>query len=886
MIGRSLGHYQIVAKIGEGGMGTVYRAHDDRLGRDVAIKVVLAPHGANPDQLRRFEQEARAAAALNHPNLIAVYDVGQHEGSPYIVTELLDGESLRAHCQTPLSVTSAVNCAVQITRGLAAAHDKGIVHRDLKPENIFVTTDGRLKILDFGLAKLVQPEAPAGASMATAMADTRGGTVLGTVGYMAPEQARGLPVDHRADIFAFGAVLYEMVAGARAFTGETAADVMTAILKEEPPPLSAAARPVPLALARIVERCLAKNPAARFRSADDLAFALESLSLPSSLTGDRPAIAGGAATSRPSTPWIGTAAMIGLGVVTGGAAMALVAGLQPTAAVDARPVIRLELPMPERLRISPHQAPAVSPDGSRIAVVALDRESQKHSIFLRALDSETAQPVTGTDRAAYPFWSPDGRRLAFFADGRLKTVDVATGALQDVCSAPNPAGPGSWAGDTIVFGRGGGPIVRVPASGGRPVPDLPTTSTQLAVGFLSDRTRVIVGSRNGLEVRSADGRAPEILTSDYKYGVLQAPWLARGSESDAAPGHLLFVRQNTLWAHRIDGAGRFIGAPAAVAQSLAQSPLGRLLGSAQSSVLAYLGGTAASSRLTWFSRTGTRLGQAVSATGFLRDPRLAPDGSKVAVSRFNAVDEQYDLLLLDLARDTASRLASGASAAIPSWLSASDLIVTRLMPRLSVARVAAREGAPMVDVLAPADSGVFGPQVTPDGRTLLYVRVAPDGDFDLFTSPMDRPEHGSEWLKTPAHEFSPRLSPDGRWVAYVSNPDPAGPVDVFVMALDKREKQQVSRGGGSRPVWRGDGRELFFLSPDGDLMAAPVATSPALRVGAPERLFRTPIDSSLSIALWQFDAAADGQRFLIATPESDAPQPVNVIVNWQSLLQR
>ncbi len=892
MTGTRLGPYQVLGPIGAGGMGEVYKAHDARLSRDVAIKIVAAASRTDPDRLHRFEHEARAAAALNHPNILAVYDIGQHDGSPYIVSELLDGETLRERGASPLPVRTAVEYAIQIARGLAAAHEKGIVHRDLKPENLFVTTDERVKILDFGLAKLVQPETSSATALPTAATHTREGVVLGTMGYMAPEQIRGLPADQRADIFAFGAILYEMLSGTRAFGGDTAADVMTGILKEDPPVLPLEARHIPPGLARIVDRCVAKSPNARFRSADDLAFALESLSAASSSSGEGRSAA--AAASRPRLGrWTTAAVLLAVGLLVGAGGLARLSWFAQTATADAKPVVRVQLLMPESISVLLAQPPAVSPDGSRIALAALDRDSGRHAIYLRSFDNETAQLVAGTDRAVYPFWSHDGRRLAFFANGRLKTVEVTTGAVQDVCSVPNPAGPGVWVDDTIVFSRTVGPVLRVAASGGTPVPATPfdpaRENTQMVTGFLSDRKHFIFGfgGLRGLGISTTDQRTAEPLISDVPRALLQAPWLLGPARTD---GQLLFIRQTTLVAQQIDGAGRVTGTPTPIAQGVAPLPTtgGAVPGSAQESVLAYLSGTANARRLMWFSREGHPLGQASRETGFFRDLAFSPDGTRLAVSRYNNGDRRSDLLVIDLSRDTSSHLAYGTGLIQASWVNQSELLAVASSPAYTIGRVAAKEGAALAPLLKLPDAGVLQPQVTPDGQTLLYTSVAPDGDFDIYTGPMANPTDRHTWRATPAAEYQARLSPDGRAVAYASNPDPTGPVDIFVQSFDGdgRDKKQVSQGGGVRPVWRRDSGELFFLSPEGDLMAAPVNTNPTLTVGPASKLFRTPIDPGTMLATYQYAVHPDGKRFVIVAPMSDVPQPIYVILNWQTLLKK
>jgi len=452
-----LGPYEITALLGAGGMGEVYRARDTRIGREVALKVLPASYSADPDRLRRFEQEARAAGALNHPNVLTLHDVGRHDGTPYIVSELLDGETLRAKLSRgPLCVAKALDYAMQIARGLAAAHDRGIVHRDLKPENVFVTRDERVKILDFGIAKLIEPARPDEAidEAATATRGTEAGTVVGTAGYMSPEQVRGRPADHRSDLFSFGAILHEMLTGRRTFKGESGVETMNAVLKGEPSPIVEANPQVPPLLERIVRRCLEKSPENRFQSAQDLAFALDAIE-----RSPRPPVL----KAKRGIAW----AVAVLAAVT---AVIAIVFLRRRAPEERRPLRSSILPPENTSFVSGGQVhPALSPDGRRIAFLARNREG-KVWLWVRALSEQAPQPVAETDMFALPFWAPDGRQLGFCAGGKLKKMDLATGAVQDLWDAPRQRGA-TWNRDGVILSPLGGDLIyRVPASGGTPAP--------------------------------------------------------------------------------------------------------------------------------------------------------------------------------------------------------------------------------------------------------------------------------------------------------------------------------------------------------------------------------------------------------------------------------
>jgi eukaryotic-like serine/threonine-protein kinase len=896
--GTKIGPYEIFAAIGAGGMGEVYRARDTRLGRDVAIKVLPPEVATEAGRLRRFELEARAVAQLNHPNILAVHDIGHMDsGAPYMVTELLEGQTLRSRLDDgPVTNRAAVDYAIQIARGLSVAHDKHLVHRDLKPANIFITTDNGVKILDFGLAKLV---GPADAVEATSAPDwsltrsvspaTEAGLVLGTVGYMAPEQVRALPTDHRADIFALGTVLYEMLTGHRAFEGDTAADVMTAVLTSEPRQLPEAVRQAAPALGRIVDRCLAKDAGARFASASDLIFALESLS--SSSVGFAPSALAVQSVAR-RRMWTVAAAGLLAGILMTTAILA--PRVWRSAAVDDTRLVRLQLTLPTDLTPVRGQPPAMSPDGDRVALVGIDQASGMRQIYLRPLNSVSAQSVRGTDRAIYPFWSADGARMGFFADGRLKTVDLATGTVQDICAAPNPAGPGIWVDDTIIFPRNGGPLHRVSASGGTSVPattfDARSEVAQSVAGFLADRRRFVFGTNaygtSTLRIASIDDVPGAPVSAPGSRGWLHAPWL---NPSDTNPGHFLFLRGSVLFAVAFDGSsGQAAGEPVSLAQAVAPLSSGAAAPfSVQDGVLAYVGNVNGSSRLMWMNRKGETLGSVGPVSGFLRDVRVAPDGLALTVSRYNDTDRVYDLMLMDLRRPTASQLTFGTSAVQSSWLPDRSAIVFSNVGTggSTLVRMAPQEGAAQVPVLPSDEAIVTLSEGAPDGQSVAYVRIRPDGDADIYLHSLSPAGADRPFLATPAFETAPRFSPDGAWVAYQSNE--TGVPEVFIRSFPSgTDKLPISRGGGYRPVWGHDGHELFYLSGDGDLMSVAVTVSPSLAAGTPERLFRTPIDPGNANVFYQFDTHPDGRRFVMVVPEADAPQPFNVILNWQTLMKK
>lgn len=642
-------------------MGEVYRARDVRLRREVAIKVLPAAYSADADRLHRFEQEARAAAALNHPNLLAVFDIGTEGGAPYIVAELLEGQTLRERLSAgTVPVRKTIGYAVAIAHGLAAAHEKGIVHRDLKPENLFLTADDRVKILDFGLSKLVEARPDGELTSATTALVTEPGLILGTAGYMAPEQVRGLAVDHRADLFAFGAVVYELLAGRRAFRRDTAAETMAAILNDDPPALPPGLPPQAPGLERIVARCLEKAPAARFQTASDLAFALEALS-----DAPSPAIS--------ASPRLRTGRSVWL--AWGVAALLLVA-LAPLTIQHLRE--RPAEPRPMRFQVAPTvQRPmpanfSLSPDGQRLAFFGLASDGVVR-LWVRDMNSMDVTLLPGSETfgsAPPPIWSPDSRFVAFDAGGKLKKLDVSGGPPQTLCDLPGVPVGGSWTRDgTILVGNTAGGLLRVQETGGVATP---VTALDPALGeefhllptVLPDGQHFVYlrispgspetsGTYVGTLGSSADAQSTERLLP-YVVGLTYVP------SSDSGSGHLLFLREGTLMAQPFDAARLALAGDAVpVAQRVGSFRDGGYFSASANGVLVYRPADT-DSQVTWFDRHGAVSGRA-SEPGAYRGAALSPDGTRAVAARTNSQDDtKADLWLLDLSADrSATRLTFG-----------------------------------------------------------------------------------------------------------------------------------------------------------------------------------------------------------------------------------
>jgi Tol biopolymer transport system component len=879
--GTRLGPYQVVEPIGAGGMGEVYRAHDTRLGRDVAVKVLAGDVANDTERRSRFEREARAVAALDHPHICGIYDVGTADGTHYLVMPLLDGQTLAARLERgALPLDQALTIATEIADALDKAHRHGIVHRDLKPANVMLTRSGA-RLLDFGLAKLRGPGGPvamSGTHTAATEAGTARGTILGTLHYMAPEQVEGKDADARSDIWALGAVLYEMVSGDRPFQGTTPASVIGSILKDEPSSLSARIPALPPLLARLVTRCLAKDPEARWQSAADLAEALQW-------------IAGNRRAAEPlrSHGRLGrlgrAAAVLAVGAVAGAAVMARLPRRPAAEVAQPAEVVRFQLTLPPGLTLVPEQPPAVSPDGRRLALVAVDRASGRRQIYVRAFNSVAAQPLGDTFDAQYPFWSADGTRLAFFARTRLKVVELAAGGVIDVAPVPNPGGPGVWMGEELLFPVSTGPISRVALNGGaarRAAPFDPTReANQSLVGILPDG-RVMASSQAGLFLATADGASAQLLSSEVTMpaglfpGVNGGPWL------------LTFLQNGRLMAQRVDPAtGELRGVATVVAQEASRlvTQSARPFSSG-GEALAFVSRSDVETRPTWVDRQGTLLGPVTSLTGQLRDIRLSPDGKRLSISRFTE-RSTFELLVVDLQRDTATPLLRDMSFQQASWTADGHRLVgvgqTGAGGR-GVYMVSPEEGAAAELVLKPTNATPNVPSFSADGQRLCYTRTDASGDFSIYMRDASEAGDGQPLVDDAPYEASCRISPDGRWFAYHSNE--TGVLNVFLRSFpDGRNKQQISVEGGQRPAWRADGRELYYLAPDGGLIAVAIEPAPALKVGARSRLFFAPVDPSFGTpGATLFDPAADGQRFAMLVPTTSVPQPITVILNWRALL--
>jgi eukaryotic-like serine/threonine-protein kinase len=858
-IGDRLGPYEVLAPIGAGGMGEVYRAHDSKLDRDVAIKVLPSALAQDAERLARFEREAKILASLNHPNIAAIYGVEESGSVRALVIELVPGESLKG----PLPLETALNYAKQIADALEAAHDKSIVHRDLKPANIMITPAGVVKVLDFGLAAVAQssdPSSPANSPTLT-ISPTRAGMILGTAAYMSPEQARGKAVDKRADIWAFGVVLYEMLAGKRLFEGETVSDTLAQVLTKEPD-----WERVPAKVRRLLKNCLEKDPKRRLRDIGDAWELLED--------------------SEPATTVPSWSQLVMTGWVAA-AVLAVALGVALWAPWRARPAAA---PMNQFVILPPEKASfsldpsslAISPDGRQI-VFAASGSGGAFSLWVRPLDSLAAHELAGTEDGIEPFWSPDGRSIGFFARGKLQRIEVSGGPAQALADASFPVG-GAWSrGGVIVFAPRLGTLYRVLAAGGDATPA--TYSGERGIdgwpSFLPDGRHFLFHSSSlpagasNVYVGSLDSRETKpIIHSDW--AALFAP-----------PGYLLFLRGSTLIAQAFD-ADRLAasGDPSPVAEHLGSTLLGRAAFSvSEAGSLLYAPGAAPQTHLVWMDRSGKQISEA-APPGDYGNPELSKDGKRVAFDRFVSSTSPFDVWLLDLERRITSRFTF-QSCNVPAWSPDGNTVVFATVGNGGVVDLAQRPsnmGAPEQILLKlNAPPILFPSDWSSDGRYLAYYRTDPKTQLDLWILPLFGDRKPFAFARSEFNESQGQFSPDGKWLSYVS--DEGGTPQIYVQSFPAPGgKWQVSTTGGSQPRWRRDGKELFYVALDRKLMAVPVKTGAAFEADTPRALFQTTLPTT---PLRQaYSAAPDGQRFLLAAPVEAASSPMTIIENWTAALKK
>lgn len=886
--GARLGPYEVLSAIGAGGMGEVYRAHDSKLGRDVALKVLPSAFAADVERMARFDREARLLAALNHPNIAHIYGLEESSGTPALVMELVEGPTLADRIAAgPVRLDEALPIAKQIAEALEYAHERGVIHRDVKPANIKVKADGTVKVLDFGLAKALtedQSAADMNNSPTLSMGATVAGVILGTAAYMSPEQAKAKPADRRADIWAFGVMLYEMLTGAQLYMGETAAETLASVIKETPD-LGKLPPDTPAAIRYLIARCLEKDPHQRLQHIGEARIAIARAKEPA----PEPYVA--PRTQRQKTiAWMGFGALL----LAGFGAFAFAYFL--TSAPSQPDNIRFEITAPVGSTFTFFE---LSPDGKLLAFTA---QKEGHvQLWVRPLNSLETRALSGTDGATYPFWSPDSSYLGFFADGKLKKIAVSGGVPQVLCDAPAGRG-GTWGeGGVILFSPNeAGPLYRVPAAGGVPSvvtesPEGPLNSDRHARflpggnSFLYTRLR---GSyeNDGIYAGSLDGVKPTRILPDNS-NAIYVP-----TASAHTGGYILFRRKETLMAQPFDPKGlKTTGEMFPVAEKLGVAANASYAGFTASWTghLAYRSGNPFENRqLIWVNRAGNQLGTATQSAR-LYGGELSPDGKQIASAIVQDTGDT-DIWLQDVTRGVISRFTFGPGARyVPVWSPDSMRIAfTTYTSGIGYTlRAKAANGAGAEESLAGPGVMVLPNDWSPDGKFIVYSQFSEKTNDDLWLLPMQGDRKPIPYLLTPFNESEARFSPDGNWLAYMS--DESGRMEVYVQTFPASgRKWQISSAGARFPKWSHDGRELFYISADQKLMSVPVklgaAGSGSFEAGVPVPLFDVA-SVPANTRRYSYQPTADGRRFLLSAPatgeDSQAP-PITVELNWQAGLKK
>lgn len=870
--GSRLGPYEITSPLGAGGMGEVYRARDTRLGRDVAVKILPAEFAQNAQVKTRFEREARMISALNHPHICTLYDVGSEDGTDFIVMELIEGESLsdRLARTGALPIEEVLRYGIEIAEALDKAHSSGVVHRDLKPGNVMLTRSGA-KLLDFGLAKsALVPVSPDGATMQKGL--TQEGTIVGTFQYMSPEQLESQDVDHRTDVFAFGALLYEMATGRRAFEGKTRTSLIAAIVASQPPPLSQVQPLSPPALEHVIQRCLEKDPADRWQSTHDIAAELKWIRAKGSQAGVAAPVLS-RRKSRERTAWIAALLATIAAIVLGALLTVRMSETKPRVLSSINP------PQGATFNFESSTA-ALSPDGLKLAFVVTGSDG-KSFLWVRQL-SGPASLLSGTEGAIFPFWSPNSRYLGFFADGKLKRIEAGGGPAETLAEAMAGRG-GCWnEKDQIIFSPGtGDPLFLVAASGGdlRQVTKLRAGEGEAShrfPSFLPDGKHFIYFAQTSGGGRNLIGSTE----SDLVRTVVPSEW----NIVYLPPGYLLFARDRILRAQRFNTKKLALEGEATtiVEEVQTNDSLNFMnVSAAAGGTLTYVAGASATmSRIIWLDRSGKEVAVG-PPLGEYFDPRVSPDGKRLALA--HSVAGAMNLHLYDIARGVASRFTFSKSREwSPVWSPDSQWIVYTSFENSSgdihMKRVTGTEAA---QKLVHDGRRKVASDWSSDGKLLFYHANTPKTGWDLEIHSFAE-KRSRLFLQTPFHEYGAQLSPDGRWVAYVSNV--SGRSEVYVQSFSGEGKWQISSSGGGMPLWTPDGRELLFLAPDEKLMSVTVVGTDTFAVDIPRALFSVRARAFTGMTRNQYDIMPDG-KVIVGNFMSQAEKEhvaVTLLQNWKA----
>jgi serine/threonine protein kinase len=871
-IGTHLGSHEITALLGKGGMGEVYLARDLKLKREVAIKILPEEFSRDADRASRFQYEAEALASLNHPNIAAIYDLEETDGIRFLVLEFVEGATLAdlLNKRGKLPVDEALAIARQICEAVAAAHQKSIVHRDLKPANIKVMANGKVKVLDFGLAKVLEERhADVSISSAATINDmaTNAGAILGTPAYMSPEQAKGRALDPRTDVFAFGCVLYEMLSGQPAFPGDSAAEIIAAVLSRDPD-WSRLPAGTPPGVRRMLRRTLKKDVEQRLSDIRDARIEIEDAGIE---TGDS-SVAVTAVKSRPALT----------SIIFPAIALSLIAAL----AIPAWRHMREQIPSEMRLQIvTPSTSAtldfALSPDGRSIAFVASGEGAQR--LWLRPLEKTEAQVFAGTEGASYPFWSPDSRSIAFFAAGKLQRVDVAGGPPQTIANAAVGRG-GAWnTQGTIVFAATPfTPLLRVSAAGGEPTPvtaiDPPRQTGHHFPQFLPDGRHFfyyVQGDSDtaGIYLTSLDGGPPKFLTKGE-------------SARFVAPDLVYFQRESVLFAQRVDvKQWELLGEPARVADPVgsdgAASGHGGFSASADGRI-AYRGVNAALRQLAWFDRSGKPMGTAGEAKPNLASPELSRDGRRLAI-QFGPGILLPNIWLMDLPNGSLTRFTFGQGIDnAPLWSpDGTQIVYSSSQKGQSDLYLKSSSQTGTEQALLETKTAKFARDWSADGRFLLYSSDEPKSGRDLMALDLSGNDRKSIAVaNTPFNENNGQFSPNAGFVVYDTNE--SGRSEIVVQPFPQAtRKWQISTNGGIQPRWSRDGKEIYFIAPDAKLMAVPVSASSAnFTAGPPAPLFQTHVAASAASNKQQYTVSRDGLFLINQAVETGASSPITLVLNW------
>jgi Tol biopolymer transport system component len=855
-IGQQLGSLEITALLGKGGMGEVYRARDKKLKRDVAVKILPDEFARDADRVGRFQREAEVLASLNHPNIASIYDLEEAQGARFLVLELVEGETLADRiARGPIPVKEALTIGKDICEALEAAHEKGVAHRDLKPANIKLTASGQVKVLDFGLAKVLEhPSGNTVLSNSPTLRETSAGVIFGTAAYMSPEQAKGVAADARSDVFSFGCVLYEMLTGRPAFVGDTVSEILASVLLRDPQ-LDRLPSDLNPRIPELLRRCLDKNPKRRWQAVGDLKTELETVAADVYRK-----VNGSGRTAmrlRERTVWIAVVLLLtGLAAVLGNLAFR---------SSPAAPEMRVEIATPPATSSTSF---AISPDGRNIVYEAAPEG--RSTLWLRALDSTTPRALPGTEYPTFPFWSPDGKSIGFFADGKLKRIDIAGGGVRTLANCGACVG-GTWNRDGMILFRVGGSnaIFKVPASGGEAVLALKANAS--FPQFLPDGQHFLYSLGGGAERRGA------------YVGQLDGTGTSRIIDTDPtpavyAPPQLLFIRQGTLFAQAFD-----IQRLALAGEAIPIADRVSVVSASAAGPIAYrIGSTNTQTQFVWFDGSGKE-NERIGGRDNTSNPSLSPDGRYVAVQR--SVNGNTDIWLLELARGVLSRFTfDPASEQRPLWSpDGARLVFNSDRKGVYDLYLKSATGTGTEELLLATPQPKTPLDWSRDGRFILYRVNDPKTGYDIWALPIEGDRKPIPLLHTNFDEREAQFSPDGKWIAYQSNE--SGRFEIYVQPFPGLgRKWQISTDGGAQVRWRGDGKELFYIGLDDRLMAFPIRLSSdgqSVESGTPVPLFVTHIGGALpGTNRQQYMVSPNGQRFLmqVLTTEADT-SPITLILN-------